>query len=70
MSGSWWRRPRAGAAHWWFGGGFDLTPYYPYDEDVLHWHRTARDACQPFGARIYTEIQGVVRPLFLPAASE
>ncbi len=30
---------------WWFGGGFDLTPYYPVHEDVLHWHRTARDAC-------------------------
>jgi coproporphyrinogen III oxidase len=30
---------------WWFGGGFDLTPYYPFDEDVLHWHRTARAAC-------------------------
>ena len=30
---------------WWFGGGFDLTPYYPVSEDVLHWHRTARDAC-------------------------
>ena len=30
---------------WWFGGGFDLTPYYPVREDVLHWHRTARDAC-------------------------
>ena len=30
---------------WWFGGGFDLTPYYPVREDVLHWHRTAREAC-------------------------
>jgi coproporphyrinogen III oxidase len=30
---------------WWFGGGFDLTPFYPVREDVLHWHRTARDAC-------------------------
>jgi coproporphyrinogen III oxidase len=30
---------------WWFGGGFDLTPYYPVLEDVLHWHRTARAAC-------------------------
>ncbi len=30
---------------WWFGGGFDLTPYYPYEEDVLHWHRVARAAC-------------------------
>jgi coproporphyrinogen III oxidase len=35
----------AGAPTWWFGGGFDLTPFYPVREDVLHWHRTARDAC-------------------------
>ena len=34
---------------WWFGGGFDLTPYYPFDEDVLHWHRIAQDLCAPFG---------------------
>ena len=40
---------------WWFGGGFDLTPYYPTDADVLHWHRTARDACAPFGADVYTK---------------
>ena len=33
---------------WWFGGGFDLTPFYPVDEDVQHWHRTARDLCAPF----------------------
>ncbi|MGH8547283.1 MAG: oxygen-dependent coproporphyrinogen oxidase [Methylococcales bacterium] len=38
---------------WWFGGGFDLTPYYPVMEDVAHWHRTARRACQPFGDGIY-----------------
>ncbi len=38
---------------WWFGGGFDLTPYYPFDADVLHWHRTAQDACAPFGADVY-----------------
>lgn len=38
---------------WWFGGGFDLTPYYPFDEDVLHWHRTARELCAPFGADRY-----------------
>ncbi len=38
---------------WWFGGGFDLTPYYPFEEDVLHWHRTARAACEPFGADLY-----------------
>ena len=34
---------------WWFGGGFDLTPYYVHDEDVLHWHRVARALCEPFG---------------------
>jgi coproporphyrinogen III oxidase len=34
---------------WWFGGGFDLTPFYPFDEDVLHWHRSARALCEPFG---------------------
>lgn len=38
---------------WWFGGGFDLTPYYPVHEDVVHWHRVARDACAPFGAEVY-----------------
>ena len=38
---------------WWFGGGFDLTPYYPVDEDVLHWHRVAERACQPFGDEVY-----------------
>ena len=44
-----------GSAAWWFGGGFDLTPYYPFDEDVLHWHRVARDACEPFGADRYAK---------------
>lgn len=38
---------------WWFGGGFDLTPYYGYDEDCVHWHRTAKTACDPFGADYY-----------------
>jgi len=38
---------------WWFGGGFDLTPFYPFDEDAIHWHRTARAACEPFGADCY-----------------
>ena len=38
---------------WWFGGGFDLTPYYGNEDDVRHWHRTARDACVPFGEDIY-----------------
>jgi coproporphyrinogen III oxidase len=38
---------------WWFGGGFDLTPYYGFEEDVRHWHRTAREACLPFGEDVY-----------------
>ncbi len=38
---------------WWFGGGYDLTPYYPVLEDVEHWHRTARAACAPFGDDVY-----------------
>ncbi|HXQ63853.1 MAG TPA: oxygen-dependent coproporphyrinogen oxidase [Steroidobacteraceae bacterium] len=41
------------AAAWWFGGGFDLTPFYPFDEDVRHWHLVARAACEPFGADVY-----------------
>jgi coproporphyrinogen III oxidase len=39
---------------WWFGGGFDLTPFYPFDEDVLHWHRSAQAACAPFGDERYS----------------
>jgi coproporphyrinogen III oxidase len=38
---------------WWFGGGFDLTPYYGFDEDCHHWHKTARAACAPFGEAVY-----------------
>jgi len=34
---------------WWFGGGFDLTPYYGFEEDCVHWHSTAKTACDPFG---------------------
>ena len=42
---------------WWFGGGFDLTPFYGFEEDVVHWHQTARDACDPFGEDIYPEFK-------------
>ena len=38
---------------WWFGGGFDLTPYYPFEGDVLHWHVVSKTACEPFGADVY-----------------
>ena len=38
---------------WWFGGGYDLTPYYGNEDDVRHWHRTAKAACKPFGEDVY-----------------
>lgn len=38
---------------WWFGGGYDLTPYYGFDEDCIHWHQTAQHACDPFGTDVY-----------------
>jgi coproporphyrinogen III oxidase len=45
---------KAGSAPvWWFGGGFDLTPYYPFMEDALHWHQTAKTACDLYDADYY-----------------
>ncbi|NCF72386.1 MAG: oxygen-dependent coproporphyrinogen oxidase [Gammaproteobacteria bacterium] len=38
---------------WWFGGGFDLTPYYPFREDIVHWHQQAKASCDPFGEELY-----------------
>ncbi len=38
---------------WWFGGGFDLTPFYAFEEDIIHWHQTAKNLCQPFDGSIY-----------------
>jgi coproporphyrinogen III oxidase len=38
---------------WWFGGGFDLTPYYGFEEDAVHWHTIAKEACEPFGPEVY-----------------
>ncbi|CAC9651260.1 oxygen-dependent coproporphyrinogen oxidase [bacterium endosymbiont of Bathymodiolus sp. 5 South] len=40
---------------WWFGGGFDLTPYYGFDEDCVFWHQNAKDACTPFGDEVYSK---------------
>jgi len=40
---------------WWFGGGFDLTPYYLNKEDAIHWHQVAREACKPFGESVYKQ---------------
>jgi coproporphyrinogen III oxidase len=39
--------------YWWFGGGFDMTPYYGFVEDCVHWHQMAKAACQPFGEHFY-----------------
>lgn len=43
----------AGEPVWWFGGGFDLTPYYGFEEDARHWHNVARAACHAFGDDVY-----------------
>ncbi len=40
---------------WWFGGGFDLTPYYGNDQDCIAWHQTAKEACDPFGEQVYAQ---------------
>ena len=40
---------------WWFGGGFDLTPFYPVLDDVKHWHQVAKDVCEPFGDTVYDD---------------
>ncbi|WP_115706973.1 oxygen-dependent coproporphyrinogen oxidase [Legionella sainthelensi] len=42
---------------WWFGGGFDLTPYYGFEDDCRHWHQTALQACKPFGQSIYPKFK-------------
>ncbi|GAC1620750.1 MAG: oxygen-dependent coproporphyrinogen oxidase [Nevskia sp.] len=44
-------------AIWWFGGGFDLTPYYGFDEDARHWHAQARAACLPFGEDLHARLK-------------
>ncbi|KAG5486781.1 hypothetical protein LSCM1_08038 [Leishmania martiniquensis] len=42
---------------WWFGGGFDLTPYYALEEDCCHFHRVAQELCRPFGADVYARFK-------------
>jgi len=65
-------RAGAGAAGaWWFGGGFDLTPVYPFHEDCVHWHRTARAACTPFGDDLYPRFKKACDEyFFLPHRGE
>ncbi|MFA5632578.1 MAG: oxygen-dependent coproporphyrinogen oxidase [Porticoccaceae bacterium] len=48
---------RGQAPVWWFGGGYDLTPYYPFAEDCVDWHRTAKAACDPSGAELYARFK-------------
>jgi len=63
--------PATGTPVWWFGGGFDLTPYYPFEEDVLHWHRSAQLACEPFGAGLYAKYkEWCDRYFYLPHREE
>ena len=42
---------------WWFGGGMDLTPYYGFEDDAIHFHRTCRDALAPFGSDLYSRFK-------------
>ncbi|MGZ0657393.1 oxygen-dependent coproporphyrinogen oxidase [Coraliomargarita sp. W4R72] len=63
--------PQDGEPIWWFGGGFDLTPYYGQREDAIHWHQTARAACQPFGAALYPKFKQICDEYFyLPHREE
>ena len=56
---------------WWFGGGFDLTPFYGFVEDAVHWHRTARAACEPFGDDLYPRLKAECDDYFhLPHRAE
>ena len=56
---------------WWFGGGFDLTPFYPFEEDCQHWHDTAKALCQPFGESVYDEHKAWCdKYFFLPHRNE
>ncbi len=64
-------QPKDRPSIWWFGGGFDLTPYYAYEEDAIHWHQTAQSACEPFGAELYPKFKALCdRYFFLPHRNE
>ncbi|MDP4610299.1 MAG: oxygen-dependent coproporphyrinogen oxidase [Opitutales bacterium] len=63
--------PENGEPIWWFGGGFDLTPYYGEIEDAIHWHKTAQAACAPFGDDHYAKFKKVCDEyFFLPHRNE
>jgi coproporphyrinogen III oxidase len=54
-------QPTQGDVVAWFGGGMDLTPYYGFDEDAVHFHQTCHDALAPYGADAVSALQGLVR---------
>jgi coproporphyrinogen III oxidase len=62
--------PAGSEPAWWFGGGFDLTPFYPVLEDVLHWHRTAREACAGIAGSYEKYKAWCDRYFFLPHRNE
>lgn len=63
--------PEDGKPQWWFGGGFDLTPYYPFLEDCVHWHSVTRAACLPYGPDVYPRFkQWCDAYFYLPHRSE
>ena len=63
--------PKDGDPIWWFGGGFDLTPYYGQRDDAIHWHHTAREACAPFGEELYPKFKATCDQYFhLPHRNE
>jgi coproporphyrinogen III oxidase len=60
-----------GGETWWFGGGFDLTPVYPFDQDARAWHEAAREACAPAGPRVYELLkQACDKYFYLPHRGE
>lgn len=63
--------PEDGEPVWWFGGGFDLTPYYGQVDDAIHWHRTAAKSCAPFGPELYPKFKQICDDyFFLPHRNE
>ena len=58
-----------GAHIWWFGGGFDLTPYYGFLEDAVHWHQQAK-AVEGFGEDMYPKMKAACDQYFLPHRNE
>ncbi len=63
--------PNNAPSVWWFGGGYDLTPVYPFDDDCRHWHQTAYNACAPFGMEVYPRLkQWCDKYFYLPHRDE